>query len=133
MQLESRSLMDFVVSRTLCLCVLFCKASTLAINSKLYDLFITLCSQMKMKVTTKCQIGFWGHFLKVGWHIDRPSHHWREMWYLANNLSQFTGDCIVLIIVVKSIPKVLHEIYMHTNLCMCTASHTYSIVYTCAL
>lgn len=88
-----------------------------------------------MKVTTKCQIGFWGHFLKVRWHCNRASHHCREVqYYIANTICL---NILVLVLlsfhVVNSIPEVLQEICMHINLCMCTASPTYGIVFTCVV
>lgn len=95
----------------------------------------SLFNQITMKVTTKCQIGFWGHFLKVRWHCNRASHHCREVqYYIANTICL---NILVLVLlsfhVVNSIPEVLQEICMHINLCMCTASPTYGIVFTCVI
>lgn len=108
--------------RTLVSVFCFAKLQCLLYNSLFY--------QITMKVTTKCQIGFWGHFLKVRWHCNRASHHCREVqYYIANTICL---NILVLVLlsfhVVNSIPEVLQEICMHINLCMCTASPTYGIV-----
>lgn len=78
--------------RTLVSVFCFAKLQCLLYNSLFY--------QITMKVTTKCQIGFWGHFLRIRWHCNRASHHCREVQYLysQHNLSQYTVDSLFYVI-----------------------------------